>query len=125
MLVNVKKEFSASPVTIPGSAIGSTSRNEMRVPAEEAELVQGVGDGRAEDERDPGREQADLDRQQESRANGLVVPGDGEPVQCEALNRPALHSRWIKGVQHYESDRPEEECEHQGDPDPQPGLQRA
>ena len=28
-LANVKKEFSASPVTMPGSAIGSTSRNEI------------------------------------------------------------------------------------------------
>ena len=40
MFVKPKNEFSATPVITPGSAIGSTSRNETALAAEEPEVVQ-------------------------------------------------------------------------------------
>jgi hypothetical protein len=61
MPANVKNEFSAMPVMIPGSAIGSTSRT-RRLAAEEAEAVHRERRHRAEHERDRGREQPALTR---------------------------------------------------------------
>ena len=54
---NVKYELSAMPVMMPGSAIGSTSRNEIDVAAEEPEAVHAERRHRPEDERDRGGEQ--------------------------------------------------------------------
>ena len=80
----VKNEFSAMPVMIPGSASGRTSRNEIASRPKKRKRWTANAASRAEHERDRGREQRRLQRQQQRAARLLVVPGGAEPLGREA-----------------------------------------
>ena len=89
---------SASPVMIPGSAIGritssvivSRPKNGNRAIASESE--------RSEDDREHGRAERRLHREQQRVAHARVVPRHAEPLRREVVDRPALRDALVERV---------------------------
>ena len=85
----MKNEFSAMPVTMPGSAIGSTSRNETA--SRPKKLKRATPNAAIEPSRSatPVATSATRTESHERVAHVLRVPRDAEPVRREARDRPA------------------------------------
>src|SRR5436190_13522562 len=103
----------------PGDDSGQRDRQDQqerdRLAPEEAEAVDRERGGSPEHERDPGRQQPDLQREPERRADVLVVPGVPEPVERVRRDRPALDRRAVEGVEHDDQQRdPEERDDEEG-----------
>ena len=97
MSLKVKNEFSAMPVMIPGSAIGSTSRNEIASRPKKRKRCDRERGHRAEHERDRRSRAAPArtDSQSASRTSGVcqatrnqcvVKPGIGQLCTFDWLN---------------------------------------
>ena len=76
MRLKTKKEFSAMPVMIPGSAIGSTSRNETDSRPKKRKRAIANGGHRPEHERVARRGQRRTDGEPDGVPHLRVVPGD-------------------------------------------------
>ena len=82
------------PVMIPGSASGSTSRNEIASRPKNLKRWTRERRRRAEHQRDRGREQRRPDRQPERVAHLLVVPGDANHF----VEKPVIGQLWTFDV---------------------------
>ena len=82
----MKNELSAIPVTIPGSAIGRTSRNETASRPKNANRATAEGRGGAEDERDAGGYRP-------TRTDSQIAPrtsGSSTPTWNQCVVKPAI-----------------------------------
>src|SRR5512133_2273886 len=84
-----------------------------RLSSEEAEAGDRRRGHRPEDEGNRGRDEGDLHREPERVADLLVVPGDAEPVERPARDRPALNIRAVEGVERDQDEWNPEERDHQ------------
>jgi hypothetical protein len=106
-------------VMIPGSAIGSTKRNETE--SRPKKRVRARPNARASRGRARPRSRAGRPgTRARARSHLLVVPRLREPLRREAGDRPALDVRRVERVDAHDRERDPEPEEDQPGPDPQP-----
>src|SRR4030095_16327005 len=96
--LNVKNEFSAMPVMMPGSAIGRRSRNETASRPKNRKRAIAKAAAEPSTRAAPGGGRGRTHREPQRLGHLLVVPRDAEPLRREARDRPALHIRRVERV---------------------------
>ena len=114
-----KVVWSASPVMIPGSAIGRMTMNETVSRPKKLYRETPSESSVPSDHRDERREKRSLYREPERLPDRLVLVRDPEPLRAPVLDRPALRDLRVERVEADHDERRVEEGERRRRAEPQ------